>query len=122
MAPEGKAFACQLGIDRDGLVPGHFELVEAVHRQGAKVALQIHHGGGRADPALTGGVLLAPSPVAQDTSSVVPREATVTEIEAAAAAYAASAKMKCVVLLPAGKNNPEFYFSQVLVQVIVLSF
>ena len=91
VAPEGKAFACQLGIDRDGLVPGHFELVEAVHRQGAKVALQIHHGGGRADPALTGGVLLAPSPVAQDTSSVVPREATVTEIEAAAAAYARGA-------------------------------
>ena len=32
VSPEGKAFACQRGIDRDGLVPGHVELVEAVHR------------------------------------------------------------------------------------------
>src|SRR4030067_963903 len=61
IAPEAKAFACQLGIDRDGLVPGHFELVEAIHRHGAKVALQIHHGGGRADPGRAGGGLAPPS-------------------------------------------------------------
>ena len=91
IAPEAKAFACQLGIDRDGLVPGHFELVEAIHRHGAKVALQIHHGGGRADPALTGGVLVAPSPVAQDAHAVVPREATPREIETWAGSYARAA-------------------------------
>jgi len=91
IAPEAKAFACQLGIDRDGLVPGHFELVEAIHRHGAKVAIQIHHGGGRADPALTGGVLVAPSPVAQDAHAVVPREATPQEIETLAESYARAA-------------------------------
>ncbi len=91
IAPEGRAFACQLGIDRDGLVPGHFELVEAIHRHGAKAAIQIHHGGGRADPALTGGVLLAPSPVAQDGTSAVPREVTSQEIEALAERYARAA-------------------------------
>ncbi|MBI2198385.1 MAG: FAD-dependent oxidoreductase [Candidatus Rokubacteria bacterium] len=91
IAPEAKAFACQLGIDRDGLVPGHFELVEAIHRHGAKVALQIHHGGGRADPALTGGVLVTPSPVAQDAHAVVPREATPREIETWAESYARAA-------------------------------
>ncbi|MDP2626717.1 MAG: FAD-dependent oxidoreductase [Candidatus Rokubacteria bacterium] len=92
IAPEAKAFACQLGIDRDGLVPGHFELVEAIHRHGAKVAIQIHHGGGRADPALTGGVLVAPSPVAQDAHAVVPREATPQEIETLAESYARAAE------------------------------
>ena len=91
IAPEAKAFACQLGIDRDGLVPGHFELVEAIHRHGAKVAIQIHHGGGRADPALTGGVLVTPSPVAQDAHAVVPREATPQEIETWAESYARAA-------------------------------
>ena len=91
IAPEAKAYACQLGIDRDGLVPGHFELVEAIHRHGAKVAIQIHHGGGRADPALTGGVLVAPSPVAQDAHAVVPREATPQEIETLAESYARAA-------------------------------
>src|SRR5574341_197883 len=92
VAPEGRAFGCQLGIDRDGLVPGHVELVEAVHRCGAKVAVQIHHGGSRAHPALTGGVLLAPSPVPADGSSVVPRELTPAEIEALAASYARAAE------------------------------
>lgn len=91
IAPEAKAYACQLGIDRDGLLPGHFELVEAIHRHGAKVAIQIHHGGGRADPALTGGVLVAPSPVAQDAHAVVPREATPQEIETLAESYARAA-------------------------------
>ena len=91
IAPEAKAYACQLGIDRDGLVPGHFELVEAIHRHGAKVAIQIHHGGGRADPALTGGVLVTPSPVAQDAHAVVPREATPQEIETWAESYARAA-------------------------------
>ena len=92
IAPGGRAYVCQLGIDRDGLLPGHFELVEAVHRHGAKVALQIHHGGARADPALTGGVLLAPSPVAQDGGPVVPREATSGEIEALADSYGQAAE------------------------------
>jgi len=91
IAPEGKAFACQLGIHRDGLLPGHFELVEAIHRHGAKAAIQIHHGGGRAHPAFTGGVLLAPSPVAQEGIPAVPREVTAQEIEALADSYGRAA-------------------------------
>jgi 2,4-dienoyl-CoA reductase-like NADH-dependent reductase (Old Yellow Enzyme family)/thioredoxin reductase len=91
VAPGGKAFACQLGIDRDALVSGHVELVEAVHRAGARVALQIHHGGARAKPELTGGVLVAPSAVAQDASSVVPRPLGIGEIETLADRFAAAA-------------------------------
>ncbi len=91
VAPEGKAFACQLGLDRDALVPGHVELVEAVHRHGARIALQIHHGGSRANPAVTGGVLVAPSAVGTDPGSPVPRELMLGEIDALATAYAAAA-------------------------------
>jgi 2,4-dienoyl-CoA reductase-like NADH-dependent reductase (Old Yellow Enzyme family) len=64
IASGGKAFACQIGLDRDALIPGHFDLVEAIYRHGAKVACQLHHGGARANPALTGGTLVAPSAVA----------------------------------------------------------
>ena len=92
IAPGGKAFACQLGIDRDALVPGHFDLVEGIHRNGAKVALQIHHGGARANPALTGGVLVAPSAVAEEGISTVPRALTELEIEELAASYARAAQ------------------------------
>ena len=91
VAPGGKAFACQLSIDRDALVPGHFDLVEAIHRNGAKVALQIHHGGARANPALTGGVLVAPSAVAEEGISTVPRALTAQEIEDLADSYARAA-------------------------------
>jgi len=91
VAPGGKAFACQLGIDRDGLVPGHVDLVEAIHRNGAKVALQIHHGGARANPALTGGVLVAPSAIAAEGVAAVPRALAAQEIEDLADCYARAA-------------------------------
>ena len=91
VAPGGKAFACQLGIDRDALVPGHVELVEAVHRKGAKIALQIHHGGARANTGLTGGVLLAPSPIAAEGVSTLPRALTQQEIEDLAERFAHAA-------------------------------
>jgi len=91
IAPGGKAFACQLGIDRDALLAGHVDLVEAIHRGGAKAALQIHHGGARANPALTGGVLVAPSAVAEPGVAAVPRALTAQEIEELAGAYARAA-------------------------------
>ena len=91
VASSGRAFACQLGIDRDALVPGHFELVEAVHRKGAKIALQIHHGGARAHPGLAGGVLLAPSPVPGEGLSTIPRALTAPEIEDLADCFARAA-------------------------------
>ena len=91
VAATGRAFACQLGLDRDALVPGHFELVEAIHREGAKVALQIHHGGARAHPGLNGGVLLAPSAIAEEGISAIPRALTEAEIEALAVSYARAA-------------------------------
>ena len=92
IAPLGKAWPCQLGIDRDALVPGHFDLVEAIHRNGAKVALQLHHGGVRANPALTGGVLVAPSAVAEEGVGAVPRALIESEIEALADSYAHAAQ------------------------------
>jgi 2,4-dienoyl-CoA reductase-like NADH-dependent reductase (Old Yellow Enzyme family) len=92
VSADGKAFACQLGIDVDGLIPGHFELVEAIHRHGAKAALQIHHGGARANPALTGGTTLGPSPVAEEGIPTVPRELTEQEIEKLADRYARAAR------------------------------
>jgi len=115
IASGGKAFACQLGLDRDALIPGHFDLVEAIHRHGAKAACQIHHGGARADPALTGGTLVAPSAVAgfyignapslkntggttvapsaiaESGAPALPRELTQREIVALVEAYASAA-------------------------------
>ncbi len=91
VAASGRAFPCQIGLDRDAMIPGHFDLVEAIHRHGAKAAVQIHHGGARAQPALTGGTLVAPSAVAE-AGAATPRELTEQEIVALADAYAHAAE------------------------------
>ncbi|MFH1602516.1 MAG: FAD-dependent oxidoreductase, partial [Pseudomonadota bacterium] len=90
VAASGRAFPCQIGLDRDAMIPGHVDLVEAIHRHGAKAACQIHHGGARANPALTGGTIVAPSAVAE-TGNPIPRELTLQEIAALADAYASAA-------------------------------
>ena len=93
VAASGRAFPGQLGLDREGALIGQFELVEAVHRKGARIAVQLHHAGSRSGtPELTGGVLLAPSPVAQEDVGIVPRELTIPEIEGLADSYARAAE------------------------------
>ena len=92
VAASGKGFPCQLGIDRDAFLPGHFELAEVIHRHGARAAIQIHHGGADADIASCGGTLLAPSPVTGYRSGVMPRELTVEEIEELAECFARAAE------------------------------
>jgi 2,4-dienoyl-CoA reductase-like NADH-dependent reductase (Old Yellow Enzyme family)/thioredoxin reductase len=59
----GRAFGCQLGIDRDELLSSHVRLTEAVHRYEAKIAIQLHHGGSRANPKFTGGRIVSSSVV-----------------------------------------------------------
>lgn len=43
-------------IDSDKFILGLYELTEAIHEFGAKIALQLHHAGRLADPSVNGGV------------------------------------------------------------------
>ena len=43
--PHGTSEPFQVGISRDDFIPGLKSLVDRVHRHGAKIALQLHHGG-----------------------------------------------------------------------------
>ena len=78
--PLGKAFGCQLGIDRDELLASHAELTEAVHRYDGKIAIQLHHGGRRALPRFTGGRIIAPSAIRE--LKATPEAMTAEEIAA----------------------------------------
>ena len=51
----GKSMANQLGIHSDDMIPGLRRLADAVHRQGAKISVQLFHGGRQTMPALNGG-------------------------------------------------------------------
>ncbi len=88
--PAGKGWVNGLGLDRDGLVRSHVELTEAVHRCGAKIAVQLHHGGNRADLRATGGRLVGASPVGD--GDVMPEELTPEEIIAVARRFGEAAE------------------------------
>jgi len=86
----GRAFLNQLGLSEDRFIPGMSELVRVVQRHGAKIAVQLHHGGREAKSALTGMPPVAPSPLA-GLAGEVPQELTVEEIAEVARFFAQAA-------------------------------
>jgi len=61
--PKGPIIANELGISDDKFVPGLSKVVEAIHRHGAKAAIQLVHGGRMSSSVLTGVQPFAPSPI-----------------------------------------------------------
>lgn len=91
--PEGKAAAPQLSIHDDKLIAGHNELVEAVHRHGAKIALQLVHAGRQTDARRTEGKQpVAPSPIPCGLMKEQPRELSISEIEELVEKFALAAQ------------------------------
>ena len=97
----------ELGIYDDRFLPGLTRLTDAIHRGGAKAAIQLGHGGGHTRVDISGETPLAPSaiphPVFEVTNeTIVPKEMTLDDIRAttdafaAAAARAAKAGFDCV--------------------------
>jgi len=77
--PRGLAFANQPCISDDKFLPGMSALVQAIHRHGTKVAVQLHHGGRMAKSKLMGMPPVAPSPISASGGDM-PQELTVAEI------------------------------------------
>jgi len=76
---QGQRGPRQLGVYRDGLIPGLARMTEAVHKEGGKIVLQLAHAGCYANVALTGKEALGPS--AMETSAAgLCREMTTEEI------------------------------------------
>ncbi|HOG06809.1 MAG: NAD(P)/FAD-dependent oxidoreductase [Syntrophales bacterium] len=61
--PRGKGFPNELGAWSDDLIPSLGKISAAVHREGAKVALQLHHAGRETFAAAAGGLPEAPSAI-----------------------------------------------------------
>ncbi len=78
--PAGKVFDHMLGIYDDKLIPGLKRLVDAVHQGGAKIIIQIAHGGRRAHSDITGTTIVAPSALPR-LNGETPRELSPAEIE-----------------------------------------
>lgn len=85
--PAGQAFAGQLGVWSDDHLPGLTRLAGAIRAAGSLSAVQLHHGGWRALPELTGQQSMG-STAHADTDS---RAMTTAEVEDAIEAFAQAA-------------------------------
>lgn len=63
VVPRGKGFPKEIGIWNDEFIPGLSRIPEALHRYGAKAALQLHHAGRETFEAAAGAPPEAPSAI-----------------------------------------------------------
>jgi dimethylglycine catabolism A len=87
----------ELGIYDDRFLPGLAQLVDLIHRGGAKASIQLGHGGGHTRRDICGEAPIAPSaiphPVFEVTfETIVPDEMTTARIEQTKAAFVEAAK------------------------------
>lgn len=78
-APVGKFSPRMLCVDDDKYITRLNDLTKAIHQHGAKITVQIHHAGPRADFPITKVQPVGPSPIG--TLGTVPRELSIYEIE-----------------------------------------
>ncbi len=90
--PSGKGFRNEVGIYSDRLIPGLRSLVDAVHTHGAKVAIQLYHGGRQTKSSVTGQPIVAPSPIPDPTEPETPKELTRDEIGELVRAFGEAAR------------------------------
>lgn len=96
VAPEarGRVIPGELEISGLGFVPGLARIVAAAHTGGAKVALQIAHGGCFASQSVTGQPAVSPSGVGTALlAGEEPRAMTIEEIHALVETYGRAAQM-----------------------------
>lgn len=78
----GKGFIRQLRLDDDRFIPGIQRLANTIQQHGAKVFVQIHHGGRQSSSALINGKqIVAPSNIASAAVGEEPRELTTAEVK-----------------------------------------
>ena len=91
--PLGKAYKYQTGIHSDDMIPGLRKLVEAVHKEGCKIAFQLVHAGRQTTKAIIGQTPIGPSSRGRDPINFVkPKEMSVNEIQEVIQAFGAAAK------------------------------
>jgi 2,4-dienoyl-CoA reductase-like NADH-dependent reductase (Old Yellow Enzyme family) len=90
--PSAKGFRNQLGIYKDELVPGLRKLTDAVHRYGAKIAVQLYHAGRQTTSTVTGMSIVAPSPIPCPIKQEMPKELSIGEIKELAETFGRAAR------------------------------
>lgn len=78
VSPAGRSSDHQISVASDDMIPGLSKMVDTIHKSGAKIGLQLQHGGRRAMGE--GCDLIAPSPIAMRYGARIPHAMTREEI------------------------------------------
>jgi 2,4-dienoyl-CoA reductase-like NADH-dependent reductase (Old Yellow Enzyme family)/thioredoxin reductase len=78
--PLGRAIPYQPGLWDDRFIPGFQKLTDAVHKYGARIAVQLHHAGRQTNSQIIGNQPLAPSPISCLVCKEIPRELSTAEV------------------------------------------
>ncbi len=79
--PRGKSMLTIPSIAEDKFIPGLQNLTSAVHKHGAKIGIQIYHGGKYSPSSLIGTQPVSASAVLTNLTGEMPRELTLPEIK-----------------------------------------
>lgn len=91
--PAGRASRHQVGIHSDKMIPGLRRLVEAVHEEEGKIALQLVHAGRQTSKAVTGNTPMGPSGKGRDPIYFVkPKEMSEEDIQEAIQSFVSAAR------------------------------
>ena len=88
---DGRGFRRQLGIHDDEMIPGLRALVEAGHRHGVQMGIQLYHGGRQVSPRIAGAQPIAPSAIPDPVVNELPREMSRADIADVVKAFGAAA-------------------------------
>lgn len=79
--PGGAGFKRIAGLWSDEMVQEHKELVDRVHKAGAKIAVQVYHAGRESNSSITGKRPVAPSAIQDPTQPETPKELTTEQVK-----------------------------------------
>jgi 2,4-dienoyl-CoA reductase-like NADH-dependent reductase (Old Yellow Enzyme family) len=105
ISPEGRSYATQILVGPEAM-PGLSRLADAVHREGAAVALQVGHCGYFANPRIIGGRPLGASRLFNTYGLTFARPATEEDLARVVADFAAAAR----TARDAGMDAVELHF------------
>lgn len=90
--PDGVVGPNQLGAYDDRFIPGLAKMADVAHKEGCKIAMQIHHTGRESLYLLGKGKAMAPSPIPSIVFKGSPREMTPADIQEMIACFGAAAR------------------------------
>jgi 2,4-dienoyl-CoA reductase-like NADH-dependent reductase (Old Yellow Enzyme family)/thioredoxin reductase len=89
---QGRAFPNMTLIDSDQHIPYFKKLVEAIHREGGKIVIQINHAGRQTSTSITGSPIVAPSAIPCPVRKEMPKELSLEEIQKIIEAFGEAAR------------------------------